>query len=443
LEVAATVDRLGDTRDRFVTALKFSELPSIVEMQAMALRECRVFIQSRDFRTLTRWRWPREAPYLLVPAIALALLQWEERIAVQEKRSAAAAAQLEVAGTVRHLEQLARETEKANEQANSEELKKMAEQLKRSAEELRAGATDKTEAEKAALRQLSALEQLVREMEKSPANASAEEMKEVAEALARNDATKDAAAAMQAGKMAEAAKALDDAAQKDEVTAEKAEEALQQALQRLAEKRQLSQQLEQLARRGGNAGQSSRALQQLAEILRQMAQAAEKGQGQKQSTQQALQNLLAALQNLKYGPGAERAGESSDAKNEPADRQVTISSFGSPQPGGDPLAGEAQIPSGLPGSERDVGTTDSPYGKEPVGAGEKGADAGLRGRLGQGESLSQMLPAAGDTSKSNRRYKELFDAMAPAAEDAIVQESIPLGSRFLIRRYFESIRPRE
>jgi hypothetical protein len=33
--------------------------------------------------------------------------------------------------------------------------------------------------------------------------------------------------------------------------------------------------------------------------------------------------------------------------------------------------------------------------------------------------------------------------MAPAAEDAVQQENIPLGSRLLIKRYFEAIRPKE
>ena len=49
----------------------------------------------------------------------------------------------------------------------------------------------------------------------------------------------------------------------------------------------------------------------------------------------------------------------------------------------------------------------------------------------------------GDNSKSNRAYKNLYDAMAPAAQDAVLQENIPLGSRFLIKRYFEAIRPKE
>jgi len=67
----------------------------------------------------------------------------------------------------------------------------------------------------------------------------------------------------------------------------------------------------------------------------------------------------------------------------------------------------------------------------------------VKGQLSEGESLSMMLPAVGDKSKAARRYKELYEAAAGAAENAVEQENIPLGSRFLIKRYFESIRPQE
>jgi hypothetical protein len=53
-----------------------------------------------------------------------------------------------------------------------------------------------------------------------------------------------------------------------------------------------------------------------------------------------------------------------------------------------------------------------------------------------------MMPSAADNSKAARRYKELVEAAAASAEDAVEQEEIPLGSRFLVKRYFESIRPK-
>ena len=43
----------------------------------------------------------------------------------------------------------------------------------------------------------------------------------------------------------------------------------------------------------------------------------------------------------------------------------------------------------------------------------------------------------------DRRYRELYDAASFAAEDAVTQENIPLGARFLIRRYFQAIRPKQ
>ena len=47
---------------------------------------------------------------------------------------------------------------------------------------------------------------------------------------------------------------------------------------------------------------------------------------------------------------------------------------------------------------------------------EDGKAQQLTGRQGSGESLQQSLTSAGDSSKSNRGYKELYEAMAPAAQ---------------------------
>ena len=53
-----------------------------------------------------------------------------------------------------------------------------------------------------------------------------------------------------------------------------------------------------------------------------------------------------------------------------------------------------------------------------------------------------MPSAAAGDAKATRRYKELTEAAASAAEDAVMQETIPLGARFLIKRYFDAIRAR-
>jgi hypothetical protein len=155
-----------------------------------------------------------------------------------------------------------------------------------------------------------------------------------------------------------------------------------------------------------------------------------------------LQELIAALENMKAGdgPGGQQ-GSSGDFPG--GGPQISMQSFGSSTPEGDPQGGEAgRYPSGRPGSEHDFGTTETPFGAktEPQ---EKGGELALKGQLNPGETLSMMLPSAGDTSKAARKYKDLYEAMAPAAEDAVQQENIPLGSRFMVRRYFEGIRPKE
>jgi hypothetical protein len=122
---------------------------------------------------------------------------------------------------------------------------------------------------------------------------------------------------------------------------------------------------------------------------------------------------------------------------------VKIQSFAQKNPNGAPMPGDPTMPSGQPGGERDTGTTDSPFGKDKNPAGKDAQHQQVTGRTGEGESLQQSLLSAGDHSKSNRGYKNLYEAMAPAAQDAVLQENIPLGSRFLIKRYFESIRPQE
>ena len=65
------------------------------------------------------------------------------------------------------------------------------------------------------------------------------------------------------------------------------------------------------------------------------------------------------------------------------------------------------------------------------------------GGLSTATTVRSTAAGGGSPAKAGRRYKELYDAMAPAAQETVEQENIPLGSRFYIRRYFENIRPKE
>jgi hypothetical protein len=279
-------------------------------------------------------------------------------------------------------------------------------------------------------------------------------MKKLAEALQKNDATKDAAEALKAGDLAKAAAELEKANQKladqkDDRTDEEVRKQLEKALQQLASEKQLSEAMQKLAQQmerpdAQQGGHSSEAMKQLAELLRQMMQGQGKGepqQGGGGKSSQTLQNLLSALQNMKYGEG-EKGGSSKPQEGQGLG-PVSVQSFANQPSNQMPGVGDPTMPSGHPGSEHDEGTTDSPFGKDRQEAGKEAQAKQVAGRVGEGESVQQFIPSATDSSKSNRRYKELYNAMAPAAEDAVLQENIPLGSRFFIKRYFEAIRPRE
>ena len=446
-EVAIALDCRGQTRDRLLTALTFARsAPDENAMRLLAAQECERFFAARDFRNLLPWRLPREIIWLFVPATTLLMLQWEARDEFARREEQRSEARAHIEQTAAALEQLARTSERADPNTQSEELRRIGEELKKSAQKLRAEVTTKEQAEKARLSALSELESMLQEMQKSSTNISIDERKELAGALAQHDVTKDAAKAIEAGNFQQAARIIEDAARKeDPATAEKMREALREALERLAEKRKLSEQLaklaQQLQQRAGAASSASQLLQQLAELLRQMP-SKQQGQQNTGGQQQSLTQLLTALQNLKFGEdGQPQPGKEGSAKE--GTPRIAIESFSGSDPKADMLAGERSLPSGQPGSERDTGTTATPFGEKRGTEGAKGADISVLGRIGEGESLSTLLPAAGDQTASRTRYKELYQAMAPAAEEAILQENIPLGSRFFIKRYFEAIRPPE
>jgi len=222
--------------------------------------------------------------------------------------------------------------------------------------------------------------------------------------------------------------------------------ALEQAIKQLAQEKELSEAMKQLAQQMQSAqaeqgGNSSEAAKQLADMLRKMAQGKSGQSSPGNKSEQSLESLLAALQNMKSGDGQEQ--QSSQPSGGAPTSGVKMESFAQSNPNGAPGEGDPNRPSGQPGSEHDTGTTDSPFGKDQNAAGKDAQKQQISGRAGEGDSLQQSLLSAGDHSKSNRHYKDLYEAMAPAAQDAVLQENIPLGSRFFIKRYFEAIRPQE
>lgn len=462
-DAARTGDRIWDSDDRFVTALDFLSRKEPTDFEKLALVECAEFA-GRE-KLVAEVLPPAELRWVVVPLVMIALLSWDSVRDESATQAVVEEAMNKAGGTVHRLEKMAEQLEKKS--APEDEARKLAEKLRKAAEQLRAEAKDGRDGEKAALRELSKLEQLVNEMRQQHA-ATPEELKALAEALAKHDETKDAAEEMKRGNFAEASKKLDDAAKNPEAVAA-AEKSLERAVEHLAQqKEQLSKQMEQLrdnARQSSVGGERQELLKQLSQALNELQKqgkfakskdgkpAGEEGEGGRQPqaaggkemSDEELKRMLGALQNMKNNdsPGGGE-GEPQPGDDQEGDGKIRLSNFDGKNPGSEPPGdgkdGE-QAPTGQPGDKDEKGTTKDPFGQQTTAA-KRAKDEGLNGRLAAGESLSAMVPSApGADDKSKRRYRELYQSAASDAEDAVVQESIPVGARLMIKRYFEAIRP--
>ena len=439
-QAAIRADARAQTFDRLLTAYAFSTAENPTALQHAAVEECRRFVASFDAAACTPFHAPPLLRWLAVPLAALAMLAWHSGF----NRAAVTAKNAPHADDPRFLEmeKLAHSVAQANEKVKSDDLKKIAEEIRKGAERLRS-AQPGDAAQKAALGEMSSLENMLREMLAAHKDTSPEELAALAAALKQSAQMRDAASALDAGRPGDAAEKLQQLLkqQHDATQLDKTAQDIQQALAGLPQSQQgaLSREMAQAAKSG--AGNGAQALQRLAELLRKAGDAQQgQGGGNSQQSRQAMQNILSALQNMKYGSQQTQSG----AGREPMSGlgKTLVQSFGTATDGGQPLSA-ANSPSGSPGSEHDTGTTENPFGAQQKKSAESGAGAQLSGVMGEGESLHDFISSTGDTSKSARSYRALYDAMLPAAEAAVEQEEIPLGSRFYIRRYFQSIRPKE
>jgi len=450
--VAVTIDRAGATRDRFVTALTFSKRAGDAELESLALAEIAGYARKCDLRSFLPIRAPRELFWVAIPIATLSLLWWDalETAASRDRRATEETAA--IADTAAQLDLLASQLSKTANPDGEKQLQRIAERLKQSAEQMRAEAAKGGDAQKAALRELALLEDLVRQL-RQPEAATPEELKALAAALMKHEPTREAAKDMQSGNLAGAAKKLADAAaQENQPSAEEIGRELKQAIDHLAErKEQMSKQIEKLQREAAEGGKGE-ILKQIADVLKELQPqsktakggAPPKGGG-KPMTDDDLKKLLGALQDLKNQQQGGGPGGAEPQDGEPgSDGPIAMLDFHQRGNPGSDSGDSLNTPTGQPGRDGEQGTTVDPFGKQGDAAPDAARKEQLPGHLGDGESLSALIPsaAAGD-EKAARRYKELYEAAAGYAADAVAQEELPLGARFLIKRYFEAIRPKQ
>ena len=461
LQVAEQLDRVAGTRDRFQTALDFSHHSNPPAFEQLALDECESY--ARDF-PLEQWlpvAFPRFALWALVPVTTIALLWWHAALTERANRPDAAARE-KVEGQAKSLEQIAADLAKAAELRGDEELARIAREMQERAARLKDRAPKDREADKLALREISALEAMLREMQQAArsATASPEELAALAEALERTPDGKDAADSLKRGEMEAAGRQLEELLQKLKQRGDAAKQmdelvrSMQEKVGKLTsdQKNEIARQMEQAAQ-AAQAGQSEKMqqlLQRLADLLKQSGKGKPSQPSDGKGTpaaripldEKTLQELINALEKLKQSDGADK-----DASESAARALLRL-----PMPNAErhenPAGGKPGDPNDQPGAQKgdlnDPTASRGLFADKPIDARPaEGPAKRIEGAFGDGTSLQEFMQSAGAGGKSSRAYRELYGVMAPAAQDAVEQENIPLGSRLYIRRYFESIRPAE
>ncbi|MEI6339678.1 MAG: hypothetical protein WCQ57_14020, partial [Verrucomicrobiota bacterium] len=109
-----------------------------------------------------------------------------------------------------------------------------------------------------------------------------------------------------------------------------------------------------------------------------------------------------------------------------------------------PAQAENAPPGGAPGSEKDLGRGTDLAGQADPGRDLSAVEEFVPGTAGDGEALVEFFRATGsDDPKAAQAYRAAYQSALPAALDAVNREEVPSGSRILVRRYFEAIRPKE
>jgi len=405
LSAARVIDGVCDLKDRTQTALQFLQTPADDSpLRQLQIQDAESHLQVMDPVVVS----PIHPPKLwnmgvILSAIALMLAFFS--IPSSSVQATLTANPIVVEQALRTSEQL-QELEQFQISQNDPELERMLQELNQHLKELSQPGVEPKEA----LAKLSDMEAALQEMQQRLRDPSTEaELKEIGEALSLAESMAAAGQALSKGDLEKAAAELNKAEMPslDRKTERAISDKLQQ-IQNASDRPDQKQSLKEAVRQM-KEGMASRDQQKFEEGAKGLAAECEK-QGQKKKLSEMLQkqtqhlaesksHLEAESRTLAQGnrKGGEKAGKGR---------------------GGDPVGEEtAALKSGeelrLKGQESGTGDVDT----------ETTTD-------------SEQLPEA------VRQYQQNSEKYEALSESVLESESIPLGHRQTIRRYFELIRPR-
>jgi hypothetical protein len=421
-QTACWLDSMADTRSRFATILALRDQQFAGAWRSALLRDCTKFVETFEPSKWSRPRVPENWWIVATPWLALLLLNFHNQLPKDERNQDRVLAQTSI-----RLEQMAAKSAGALQDA---QLRRLIDEIRKSAERLREARLPQSETKRRAFEELAKLDEILRRAQESQVTAA--EMEALLSALAANDLTKNVEDLLREGKDEKAAQELERLAERLRDQAGKKIQELAQSLQesmnRLSEneKSQVSRELQQSmqAAQMGNSDEMRHLMQQIAAMIREgkISRASKNGQ--------MVQSMIRSLEDLK---NALRNGSLQIAETDEPLSQTETMQF-------DQTGRNPGDPAGKPGGGGPADLQQKQI-KDPLGAFGQAKKA--QGIIGQGEYSLDVISSVGSTGHANREYRQLFDAVAPDNEQAIEQEDIPVGSRNLVKRYFERIRPKE
>ncbi len=406
LETARRVDRIAQLKDRLQSAMQFLHLKSRSGAQQLAIEDAEQKLGGLRAEDVAPITVPRTWPSALISAVlAMALMI----LAVAPASSGATpAANPAVQAQADELQKSLDELKEVQSQSVDPEFDQMLQEMNRQVSLLR----DEPLNPREAMATLSEMDAMLRDMQKQLKAASTEaSLKEVGEALELAEATSQAGEAMKQGDLKKAADELRkaDLPQLDRKTqtamSEKLDKSQKTAKKSVSEAvRKMAEGMKSKDEKSFSEGKSELADEASREAMRQDL----RKQLQKQS--QKLAESKGALESAMQVP-------SSNSKD-----------------GNTPAPGNAgkKAGKGTQGNQKGPATESTKGSKELK---LKGQDSLA------GESDKENEQTTGDESEAMREYRQNPQKYEALSESAIESESIPLGHRQTIRRYFELLRP--
>jgi hypothetical protein len=190
-----------------------------------------------------------------------------------------------------------------------------------------------------------------------------------------------------------------------------------------------------------------RAMEQLRERLRRQNPSDRTARDAEQSFERAAGGLrpMPSPGDQGQGDGQGESGQAEGSSGSPGQGMAT----GEEQPGGGEQAGAA-MSAGAQGAGAEAAGADGvgheaggdPLGPRSANGATRGQTREARVRNGAGPSRAEVIEAGAKKGFARTEYQRVFEDYSAAVEEALDTTAVPAPRRYLVRRYFELIRPR-